>query len=483
MAASITVFAAPQDTETPTNVLLIVADDLGYMDVGFNHPETFYETPNLDALAASGMRFTNGYAACPVCSPTRASLLSGCHPARLHTTDFFGGPQPAGMLAAAERGKGLERLRRLPVLPATYLPQLPLETTTLAEALKAKGYATFFAGKWHLGGDGYDPTVQGFDINVAGHHRGGPYGRGKYFHPFDMPNLESEEGDHLPARLAEETVRFLGMESEGPKFAMLSFYSVHTPLVGRPDLVEKYEEKRRRLGLEASWGKEGARKVREVQEHAVYAAMVEAMDEAVGTVLGALDELGMADSTLVIFTSDNGGLSTSEGHPTSNLPLRAGKGWLYEGGIREPWLVRWPGQTEPGAVCDVPITSTDVFPSVLAATGLEMLPDAHQDGHSFAGLLRGEAESGREASFWHYPHYGNQGGSPGGAVRVGDWKLIEFYGERGAVELYDLGSDPGETRDLAAKEPEVRERLLAQLSAWRAEVGAAMPEANPHYGE
>lgn len=475
--------ATPDDEpREPLHVLLIVADDLGYMDVGFDNPDTFYETPHLDALAASGMRFTNGYAACPVCSPTRASLMSGCHPARLRTTDWFGAPQPEAVLAAGERGSGLARFVAEPLLPASYVPQLPLETVTLAESLQAAGYDTFFAGKWHLGGEGFAPTDQGFDVNVAGHHRGGPYGRGRYFHPFDMPNLESEEGDHLPARLAEETVRFLSAESDAPKFAMLSFYSVHTPLVGRPDLVAKYEAKRARLGLENTWGQEGARKVREVQEHAVYAAMVEAMDEAVGDVLGALDDLGLADDTLVIFTSDNGGLSTSEGHPTSNLPLRAGKGWLYEGGIREPWVVRLPGRTTPGSVCDAPITSTDVFPTVLDAVGLPLQPDVHRDGHSFVPLLDGAEAAGRTASHWHYPHHGNQGGSPGGAIRVGDWKLIEWFGEDGALELYDLATDPGETRDLSAERPELRDRLVAQLAEWRADVGAVMPEPNPYHG-
>ncbi|MCP3918132.1 MAG: sulfatase [bacterium] len=468
---------AAQQTERPTNVLILLADDLGYMDVGFQNPDTFYETPNLDALAASGVQFTQAYAACPVCSPTRASLMTGRYPARMATTDFFGAAQPDAILAAAGT-KRLRRFQKLPLLPAPYVAHLPLEEVTLAEALKEAGYATFFAGKWHLGGEGHTPNDQGFDVNVAGHHRGGPYGRGKYFHPFDMPGLESKEGDHLPARLAEETVRFIREHKDEPFFAMLSFYSVHTPLMGRPDLVEKYKAKKAKLGLEAQWGKEGERKVREVQEHAVYAAMVEAMDEAAGAVLDALDELGLAGDTLVVFFSDNGGLSTSEGHPTSNLPLRAGKGWLYEGGVREPCAIRWPGHAKAGTECATPIVSTDVFPTVLEALGLDARPEQHLDGTSLVPLLAGRGEPERDAIFWHYPHWGNQGGWPGSAIRAGDWKLIDFFGDRPS-ELYDLAGDAGEQTDRAADEPEIATRLEARLAAWRKDIGAREPRANP----
>jgi arylsulfatase A-like enzyme len=463
------------------NVLLLLADDLGHADVGFNNPETFYETPRLDRLAGEGMRFSAAYAACPVCSPTRASLLAGRWPARMATTDYFGAIQPEAVLEAAKKGKR-GRFQKLPLLPASYVNRLPLERVTLAEALREAGYATFFAGKWHLGGEGFSPTEQGFDVNVAGHHRGGPYGPGKYFHPFGMPNLESEPGDHLPARLAEETVKFVRANKAKPWFAMLSFYSVHTPLMGREDLVERYEKKRAKLGLEAAWGTEGERKVRLVQEHAVYAAMVHAMDEAVGTVLDALEELELADDTLVIFFSDNGGLSTSEGHPTSNLPLRAGKGWLYEGGIREPCAVRWPGRIEAGTHSDVPVVSTDFAPSVLAACGLPAREADFLDGENLLGLWTGGEAPQREALYWHYPHWGNQGASPGGAVREGNFKWIEFFtGDESEArgELYDLSADIGERHDLAASRPELARKLRARLANWRGEVGARMPTRNP----
>ncbi len=479
----------PQAVRRP-NILVLIADDLGWRDVGFNNPATFYETPNLDRLAEGGLVLTAAYAACPVCSPTRASLMTGRHPARLGTTDYFGAPQPDQILEAGEKGqKRLARFQRLPLLPAPYVPQLPLEEVTLAEALKGAGYATYFAGKWHLGGEGFDPGQQGFDVNVAGHHRGGPYGPGKYFHPFDMPNLESEEGDHLPNRLAEETCAFIDEHKDEPWLCYLSFYSVHTPLMGRADLVEKYEAKRARLGLENAWGEEGERRVRLVQEHAIYAAMVEAMDEAVGDVLNKLEALELSDDTIVLFFSDNGGLSTSEGHPTSNLPLRGGKGWLYEGGVREPCAVRWPGRIAAGTTSDLPMQSVDVMPTLLAATGVAPPEGVELDGVDLGAAWTGGVDSEVEAAlrqrplFWHYPHYGNQGGFPGGAVLAGGWKWVERYGagEDGAAlgELYRLADDVEERVDLARAEPERARELAGLLARWRGRVDAKMPRPNP----
>ena len=451
----------------PPNFVFLLADDLGWTDLGVSG-SSFYDTPSLDGLAAQGVRFTEAYAACPVCSPTRASILTGCYPARLGTTDYFGAAQPA------------QWKRDTPLLPAPYLDRLPLEQRTLAEQLKAAGYATFFAGKWHLGPEGFWPEDQGFDVNRGGITRGGPYGGDRYFSPYGNPRLEDgPPGEHLPARLAAETVAFLEQNRDRPFLAYLSFYSVHTPLMGRPDLVEKYRARKAERGLEARWGEEGARKVRLVQEHAVYAAMVEAMDEAVGEVLAALDRLGLADNTVVVFFSDNGGLSTSEGHPTSNLPLRAGKGWLYEGGVREPMIVRWPGAAAAGATCEEAVSSIDFLPTLLDIAGLE--PEQPVDGRSLVPLLRGTGGFDREALFWHYPHYGNQGGRPGSAVRAGRWKLIEWAGEEHA-DLYDLAADPGETTDLSAREPERVAALRARLAAWREEVGARMPSPNPAWG-
>ena len=474
--------AQKPDPAPRPNVLILLADDLGWMDVGFNNPDTFYDTPNLDRLCAEGARLSAAYAACPVCSPTRASLMTGKHPARMDTTDWFGAPQPDAITRAAEEGTNrLARFQKLPLLPAPYVAALPLEEVTIAEVLKDAGYATFFAGKWHLGGDGFEPELQGFDVNVAGHHRGGPYGPGRYFHPFGMPNLESEEGDHLPARLAEETCAFIQEHKTEPWFAALSFYSVHTPLMGRPDLVKRYEAKRARLEedgtLEDEWGTEGERRVRRTQNHAVYAAMVAAMDEAVGDVLETLDELELAENTLVLFFSDNGGLSTSEGHPTSNLPLRGGKGWLYEGGVREPCAVRWPGRIEAGRVIDTPVQSIDFLPTIAAAAGIEPADRPDVDGVDLTAMLEGAAALEPRPLFWHYPHYGNQGGFPGGAVLLEGWKWIERYGGNG--ELYHIARDIGEQRDLAREHPGRAKALASKLAEWRESVDAKMPQANP----
>ena len=468
-----------------TNVVFIMADDLGYMDVGFNNPETFYDTPRLNALARQSMRFTAGYAACPVCSPTRSSILTGQYPARTRNSDYFGAPNEFQELPesydAGKDGRFGKHAKR-PLLPAPYLGRLADSHLTLAEAFKRRGYATMHAGKWHLGPAGSFPEDHGFDVNVGGLERGGPYGGDKYFSPYGNPKLpDGPKGEHLPDRLAREVARFIAGHKDQPFFVYLPFYSVHTPLMGRPDLVEKYRAKRSELGLQPGFEPESPRRNRSVQEHAVYAAMVEAMDQAVGTVLDALDEHGVADNTLVVFFSDNGGLSTSEGSPTSNLPYRAGKGWMYEGGIREPLLVRWPGVAGPGT-CDVPVISTDFYPTLLEASGGELDPGQHRDGVSLVPLLKGDAGFERGPIFWHYPHWGNQGGIPAAAVRDGDWKLIEFYWGKG-MELYNLAADPGERTNLAAKHPEKVAELKARLDAFRRDTDALMPTPNPAAAE
>lgn len=445
------------------NFVFFLVDDLGWADLGCTG-STFYETPNVDALAAAGMRFTDGYAACPVCSPTRASIMAGKYPARMDTTDWFGGRR-AGKL-----------------LPAPYKNYLPLEEVTVAEALKAAGYRTFFAGKWHLGGQAYFPEKQGFDINKGGHHRGSP--PGGYFSPFRNPKLtDGPKGQHLADRLGDESVAFLDSVKDQPFLLYLSFYSVHTPLQAKKELIEKYKAKAGKLPKSDSpeFLPEGRRKARQIQKHPVYSGMVQVMDENVGKVLGKLDKLGLAGNTAVIFMSDNGGLSTSEGSPTSNLPLRAGKGWLYEGGIREPMIVRWPGVTKPGSTCDVPVISTDFYPTMLEMAGLKARPEQHVDGVSLASLLAGRKKTlDRKAIYWHYPHYGNQGGRPGSAVRAGDYKLIEFF-EDNSVELYNLKEDIGEKNDLAAKMPDKVAELRGMLRAWRKEVDAKMMKPNPRW--
>jgi len=449
----------PPRTDAPMNVVVFVADDLGWRDLGCTG-SSFYETPNLDALAASGARFQQGYASCCVCSPTRVSLMTGKYPARLNTTDYFGGRR-AAMLR-----------------PAAYNKFLSLQETTLPEALHQAGYATCFLGKWHLGGESFGPLQQGFDVNIGGGRWGHPP-KG-YFSPFGLPNVPDEDGKHLTDQLTEGALAFLDENKEEPFCLWFSYYSVHTPLEAKSELRDKYVAKREALEpVEPAWLPEGKRKCRQVQDHAVYAGMIETMDTSIGQILARLDTHGLADNTLVVFTSDNGGLSTSEGHPTSNVPLRAGKGWNYEGGLRVPWIVRWPGVTEAGSVIETPIISTDLYPTVLDAVGLDARPAQHVDGESLAPALRSGAQPGRPL-YWHYPHYGNQGGSPSGVVRDGDWKLIEFY-EDGRIELYDLARDPGEQENLAEVEPARAATLQAQLAAWRRSVDAQMPTTNPEW--
>ena len=455
---------------TKPNVLFILVDDLGWTDIGA-FGSSFYETPNIDALTARGMKFTNAYAACPVCSPTRASIMSGKYPARLKTTDWFGAPQPATV--------GKHWTKNKPLLPAEYLENLPLTETTLAEALKANGYGTFFAGKWHLGETAeFWPEHQGFDVNKGGYSSGSPKGN-HYFVPYANPRLtDGPEGENLTLRLADETVAYIDQHKNEPFLAYLSFYAVHQPIGAPKNLVDKYEAKRKKLGLDDEWGKEGESKVRLNQSLPVYGALVETMDQAVGKVLASLQKNGLEKNTIVVFMSDNGGLSTAEGQPTSNLPLRAGKGWLYEGGIREPMVIYWPGVTKGGQVTDQVTISTDFYPTLLDMAGLPAMPKQHVDGVSLAPVLKGKTMK-RGPIFWHYPHYGNQGGSPGSAVRDGDWKLIEWFEPGRGLELYDLKADIGEQNNLAEKNPGKRQQLYTLLQNWRQEVGAKMPSKNP----
>lgn len=452
-----------EGNQPPKSVLFILVDDLGYMDIGANNPNTFYETPNIDKLAASGMRFTDGYAANPVCSPTRYSIMTGRYPSRVDATNFFSGRRS---------GK---------FNPAPLNDRMPLDEITIAEALKEHGYQTFFAGKWHLGPtEEYWPTEQGFDVNRGGHRGGGPYGGKKYFSPYENPTLSNgPEGEHLPDRLARETSEFIEEHRDEPFLAYLSFYSVHTPLMAPKDLVAKYQAKAKKLGLsdENAFAEEEQvfgdkpRRVRIQQNHAVYAAMVEAMDRAVGKVLNQITKLGLDDSTAVFFIGDNGGLSTSEGSPTSNLPFRGGKGWIYEGGIREAFLVRCPGVTTPGSVSSEPVCSTDFYPTILEYCGLPLKPNQHLDGQSLVPLMSGEERLSRENLFWHYPHYSNQGGFPAAALRNRDWKLIERF-EDGRVHLYHLKDDPGERKDRSKDFPDRVVRMRENLHRWYREVDA-----------
>lgn len=436
------------------NIVLILADDLGYMDIGANNPETFYETPVIDGLAAAGMRFTQGYSACCVCSPTRASIMTGKYPPRVQITDYIGG----------------SRAQKLK--PAPYSNHLSLLETTLAERLKSEGYATFFAGKWHLGDGEFQPNAHGFgpELKIDG--------RSQFYFPLDAaadPVNDPKNSD----RIAAAAEAFIAANKDRPFFAYLPFQAVHTAIQAKQELVEKWLKKRE-LALPDKFIRDSGREVRQVQNHPIYAAMLEQMDSAIGRVVAALDQHGLSGRTIVVFTSDNGGLSTSEGTPTSNVPLRCGKGWPYEGGVRTPWIILAPGVTRPGDICDTPVITTDLYPTLLELAGLKLAPDQHRDGISLAPVLRGEKLDRRAPLFWHYPHYGNQGGAPHGAIRDGDWKLIEWY-EDGRLELYHLTADVGEQINLAAREPDRTRAMHARLAAWRKEVGAIMPTPNPDF--
>jgi len=450
------------------NVVLFLVDDLGQRDLSC-YGSSFYETPNIDRLASDGIRLTNAYAACPVCSPTRASLLTGRYPQRTGVTDYIGAAQPA------------KWKRNTKHLPAAYSEHLALEEVTIAEMLRAAGYATFFAGKWHLGGDGFSPEDQGFDVNKGGLAAGGPYGGKKYFSPYGNPKLsDGPAGEHLPDRLATEANTFISEHRDTPFFVYFPFYSVHTPLMARPDLQQKYEAKRSLLTSVDAFGDEPPRRVRTSQDHAIYAGMVEAMDESVGKVLRKLDELELSEKTLVIFTSDNGGLSTSEGSPTSNSPLRAGKGWMYEGGIRAAAIARWSGVIPAGQVSDEPVISADYFPTIMEATGVAAPEAVTLDGVSVLPTLKGKSLGLNRPLFWHYPHYGNQGGAPAAAILENGWKLIEWFDDE-RVELFCLAEDPSEASNKADSQPDRVNDLRQKLHAWQADVGARRSTVNPAY--
>ncbi len=486
-ALFITLLLAPllHAAEKPRNIVFILADDLGVKDINIDGSDPFYETPNLAKFAKTAVNFTNGYASCPVCSPTRSAIMTGQNPARTHHTDYFGAPNQFKDAVPADytpEKKTMGRHSKYPLWPAPYVNNLAHSHTTLPEALKKQGYATFFAGKWHLGGKGFLPQDQGFDINIGGIDKGGPYGGDKYFSPYGNPELEDgPKGEFLTTRLGEETSSFIRANKDKPFLAYLSFYAVHQPIMAPGDVVKKYEEKRKKLGLKDEFAPESPRENRTVRSHAVYAALLEMMDGAVGNVLDTLEAEGLAENTLVIFTSDNGGLSTSEGSPTSNLPYRAGKGWLYEGGIRVPLLVRDPQFSSGGKASAEPVYSTDFYPTILAATGLDTLPEQHKDGVSFLPFLeKPDAPSSGRALVWHYPHWGNQGGSPGAAIREGKWKLIRWEWPA-REELFNLEDDPGEQNNLAADHPEIVSSLTNRIGSSLVEFGAYKTSRNPGF--
>ena len=438
---------APAAAPPPPDVLLILVDDMGWMDLACQGNAAL-DTPHIDALAAAGVRFTDAYAPAPTCSPTRAAVLTGQAPARLRITNHI----PDRPSFARENA---------PLVSAFTRDRLAPEAVTLAERLEEAGYARGFFGKWHLAGPGGRgglgdlacyPQAQGFEFNVGGTADGGP---STYWDPYRIHSLpDRREGEYLEERLADEVLDWWARAGDGPRLTMLWNYGVHYPLHAPEELVAKYEE---RVGPG-------------VKEPA-YAGMIEALDRALGRLFDALEENGRADNTLVIFTSDNGGWSG----PADNAPLRAGKGYLYEGGLRVPLIVRWPGVVEPGRVSAVPAIGTDLFPTVLAAAGLELGADALVDGVDLGPVLRGADALERDALYWHAPNYAWHGDNRlGSAIRMGEHKLIHRFADD-SIELYDLANDLAEQHDLSEQQPERAAALLARLEAWRADCDASLP--------
>jgi arylsulfatase A-like enzyme len=447
----------------PPNFVFILVDDLGWADVKCNYPESFYETPNIDRLARSGVRFSQAYSANPVCSPTRAAIITGKHPNRVNITDWIPGNDPKNRLLLGPQDRH----------------ELALEELTIAEKLKENGYKTCFVGKWHLGDEGFFPEDQGFDINIGGHEKGSP--PGGYYSPYKNPKLkDGPEGEYLTDRLTDEGIKFIDENGKWPFFLYLAFYTVHTPIEAAKKHIEKYNLKLKGLAVEeVPHRKEGDGWTKLLQENAEYASMVAAMDENVGRIAAKLKESGLNKNTWLIFTSDNGGLSTlyRQNAPTSNAHLRAGKGWCYEGGIRVPLIISGPGVVGPGRVVDEPAVSMDYFTTILTIAGIKHDPN---DGKNLMPLLKGEGETGRDELFWHFPHYHGSAWTPGSALRKGDWKLIWFY-EDERLELYNLADDPGETHDLSAAHAEKAAELKKILDSRLAESGANFPAPNPGY--
>lgn len=460
----------PKDAPQNPNILFILVDDLGVRDLGFAG-STFYETPQIDSLAGRSLVFTQGYAGSRVCSPSRATIFTGKFTARHGITDWIG----------ARTGPAWrEHNRHDKLLPADYQHELPKADTTLAEAMQANGYTTFFAGKWHLGNEGSYPEDHGFDINVGGWEKGSPMGG--YFSPFDNPKLPNQEdGQNLSIRLAEETAAFIKRQTAEPFFAVLSFYAVHGPIQTTQEKWKKYQEKAKTMGLpENGYAMERKLPIRQVQDNPIYGGLVETMDEAVGIALQAIRDAGLEEETIVVFTSDNGGVASGDNFSTSNLPFRGGKGYQWEGGIREPYLICIPWLELNARQVDYPVTGADFFPTLLDYAQIEPMPEQHVDGISLRPLIEKKASLPERPLYWHYPHYGNQGGDPSSIIRQGRWKLIYYY-EDDSRELYDLESDPGESINVAQEFPDRANQLQTQLMDWLASVQARYPERDEQF--
>lgn len=498
------------------NIIFFMVDDLGWSDLGFQG-STFYETPNIDKLARESVSFSNAYAASHVCSPSRASLISGQYPARLHLTDWLPG----------RKNYPFQKLSN-----ADIVQHLPYDILTLPEILKQNGYATAIIGKWHLGEDSLSTERQGFDLHIPDYNKGWP--NGTYFSPYNMKGLEGgPDGEYLTDRLTSEAIKYIDAHKEKPFFLYLSHFAVHDPIEGRPDLVKKYQKKLAGMpvpkivpfilepnpddsiqltrdelnellsqpdyqGFELSPHR--TVKIKQIQDNVQFAAMVESVDESLGRIISELDRLGLRDNTIVIFFSDNGGMSAAnyfkpdrkiaaknldKAFSTSNLPLRGGKGWLYEGGIREPLIISWKGtKLKKGSVSDIPVISTDFYPTLIELAGITSPSQMHLDGVSIAPVLENSGKTKElksRALYWHFPQYSNHGQqSPGGAIRLGDYKLLEYY-ENCRVQLFDLRKDPGELHDLSEEMPQKTEQLKKMLDDWRIGINANMPYANPGY--
>lgn len=449
-------------TEQQPNFVFILVDDLGWADVKCNYSETFYDTPYIDKLAKSGVRFTNAYSANPVCSPTRAAILTGKHPNRVDITDWIPGNDPKNRKLLGPKDR----------------EELALEEITIAEKLKENGYKTCFVGKWHLGDKGFFPENQGFEINIGGHHKGSP--PGGYYSPYKNPKLtDGPEGEYLTNRLTDESIKFISENKDNPFFLYLAFYTVHTPIQASNKHISEYTKKRNELNLDSvPFKMEGDGWTKTIQENADYASMVAAMDENVGRILDALKSQGLDKNTWIIFTSDNGGLSTlkNKNAPTSNGPLRAGKGWCYEGGIRVPLIISGPEIIKPGRIENQTAVSMDFYTTILNIAEIE---HNSNDGENLLPLLRENKPLNRDELFWHYPHYHGSAWKPGSALQKGDWKLVIHYEDQ-RTELFNLKDDPGEMNDLSAQFPEktmdLNQILLDKLKDTNAKFAADNPD-------
>ncbi|WP_235989239.1 sulfatase [Psychroserpens algicola] len=452
------------------NILFILVDDLGYHDLGITGSK-LYETPNIDRLGTQSIQFINGYASSRVCSPSRASIMTGKFTARHGITDWIG----------AKAGTDWrKRNRNDKLLPAEYVMQLPKDDITIAEAFQQEGYKTFFSGKWHLGGEGSYPENHGFDLNIAGIDAGSP--RGGYFSPWNNPKIQNRnKGENLTIRLAEETADFIGKHKDSSFFAFLSFYAVHAPIQTTEGKWRKYRDKADSIGItENGYAMERVLPIRQVQDNPIYAGLVETMDAAVGIVIKALEANGLSDNTIVVFTSDNGGVASGDHYATSNLPLRGGKGYQWEGGIKVPFFIKVPWLNTSGIKTDFPVSGTDFYPTLLDLADLPLNQKQHIDGISLKLLLKGEKLNLNRPIYWHYPHYGNQGGEPSSVIQQNGWKLIHYW-EDGHQELYKLPSAEHDSLNVISKHSELATNLSDNLMLWLKNANAKFPTEDAEY--